>query len=255
MKVHQIPTRQRLRKGLLLLSFMLFPLTIFLFSPVVSIFGAQNGILSASLITFGLLFLFSLFLGRAWCGWACPGGGMALIGEQINPKPVRRRRLDWIKWAVWIPWVSLIVFLIIQGGGFSRVDPYYMTADGVFLAAMPDRPLAGSYFVYYLVIVLFTGLAGLVGKRAGCHTVCWMAPFMIIGRWIRNRFHWPALRLQARSADCTGCGLCDQSCPMSLEVSQMVQVNRMEDQECILCGSCVDGCSRDVIRYAFSAGK
>ncbi len=253
--IKQLPTRQRIRKGLLLLSFLFFPVTIFLFSPIVSIYGAKMGILSGSLITFGLLFLFSLFLGRAWCGWVCPGGGMAVIAEQINRKSVPRRRLGWIKWLIWIPWFSLILVLIFQGGGFSRVDPYYLTADGVFLAAAADRPLVGSYFVFYLVILLFTGLAGVVGKRTGCHTICWMAPFMIIGRWLRNRVPWPSLRLKANSTDCTGCGLCDQSCPMSLEVSQMVQCRQMENPDCILCGSCVDQCFQDVIKYSFSTGK
>ncbi len=254
-RIKQLPTRQRIRKGLLLFSFLLFPVTIFLFSPIVSIYGAKQGILNGSLIIFALLFFFSLILGRAWCGWVCPGGGMAVIVEEINQKPVHRRRLGWIKWLIWVPWFSLILVFIIQGGGFSRVDPYYLTTDGVFLAATADRPLAGSYFVFYLVILLFTGLAGVVGKRAGCHTICWMAPFMIIGRWIRNRFRWPSLRLTAHSGDCTGCGLCDQFCPMSLEVSEMVQSWQMENPDCILCGSCIDQCFKDVIKYSFSAGK
>jgi len=29
----------------------------------------------------------------------------------------------------------------------------------------------------------------------------------------------------------------------------------MEDDECMLCGSCVDGCPSDAIRYSFSAGR
>jgi len=34
----------------------------------------------------------------------------------------------------------------------------------------------------------------------------------------------------------------------------MVQRGDMENGECILCGNCVDGCPRDVIRYSFSRG-
>jgi len=35
----------------------------------------------------------------------------------------------------------------------------------------------------------------------------------------------------------------------------MVQIEKMEHPECILCGTCVDNCSKNVIRYSFSAGK
>lgn len=39
---------------------------------------------------------------------------------------------------------------------------------------------------------------------------------------------------------------------MSLEVHQMVQGGQMEDDECILCGSCVDGCTRGAICFSFA---
>lgn len=84
--------------------------------------------------------------------------------------------------------------------------------------------------------------------------ICWMAPFMMIGRWIRNRFAWPSLRLKANAATCTNCKQCTNSCPMSLDVNAMVQAEAMENSECILCGTCVDNCPTDTIRYSFSAG-
>jgi ferredoxin len=80
-----------------------------------------------------------------------------------------------------------------------------------------------------------------------------MAPFMIIGRWLRNRVHWPALRLQAAPEQCSDCLTCTRNCPMSLDVHAMVQRADMENYECILCGNCVDGCSKSAIRYTFSA--
>ena len=42
---------------------------------------------------------------------------------------------------------------------------------------------------------------------------------------------------------------------MSLDVNGMVQKRAMESSECILCGTCVDVCPKDVIHYTFSAGK
>ena len=74
-------------------------------SPYVIIDGAMNGIVNGSLVMFGLMFLSSLFLGRAWCGWVCPGGGMQEIVEPVNNRPVNGKRIDWIKWLIWIPWI------------------------------------------------------------------------------------------------------------------------------------------------------
>ena len=81
-----------------------------------------------------------------------------------------------------------------------------------------------------------------------------MAPFMILGRWLRNRGRWPSLRLQAEPGKCSDCLTCTRGCPMSLDVHAMVQRSDMEDSECILCGTCVDGCSHGAIRFTFSAG-
>jgi ferredoxin len=41
---------------------------------------------------------------------------------------------------------------------------------------------------------------------------------------------------------------------MSLDVNGMVKINRMENSECIQCGTCVDTCPQKTIRYTFSAG-
>lgn len=253
--LRQLPTRQRIRKALVLVAFLSFPITMNFLSPYVIIDGAMNGVVNGSLIMFGLMFLSSLLLGRAWCGWVCPGAGMQEIVEPVNNQKVNGAKLDWIKWLIWIPWISLIVWLALSAGGYQRVDFFHLTEDGISVAGSADRPIMFAYFIYYIVIGLFVVLAAVVGRRAGCHTICWMAPFMMIGRWIRNRFAWPSLRLAANSSTCNDCKLCTRTCPMSLDVSGMVKAEKMEHAECILCGTCVDNCTKKSIRYSFSAGR
>ncbi len=249
----QLPLRQRIRRALVLMAFLSFPVTMNFLSPYVIIDGAMNGIVNGSLVMFGLLFVSSLFLGRAWCGWVCPGSGMQEMVEPINSRAVRRG--NWIKWLIWVPWISLIVFLAVRAGGYHSINLLYHTVNGISVAGTPDRPIFIAYIIYYSVIALFVGLAIFAGRRAACHTICWMAPFMITGRWIRNRLGWPSLRLQADPSACADCKKCTGNCPMSLDVNAMVQKGRMENSECILCGTCVDNCSKHVIRYSFSAGK
>lgn len=247
--LRQLPTRQRVRKALVVLAFLTFPITMNFLSPYVIVDAAQQGIVNGSLIVFGSMFVASLFLGRAWCGWVCPGGGMQDIVEAVNNRPVKSAKMDWIKWVVWIPWVSLIIWMAIQAGGYTRVNLLHLTESGISV----DEPV--KYVTYYGVVLIFVGLAALAGRRAGCHTICWMAPFMMIGRWIRNRFGWPSLRLAADASACGNCMTCAKNCPMSLDVNAMVQAEQMEHSECILCGTCVDNCAAKAIRYSFGASK
>jgi ferredoxin-type protein NapH len=130
-----------------------------------------------------------------------------------------------------------------------RIDFFYQTNRGLSVTDLP------GLIAYVSVVALFVGLTAAAGRRAGCHTVCWMAPFMVIGRSVRNRIGWPSLRLSARQEDCAGCRKCSGECPMSIDVMERVKEGRLETPDCILCGSCVDACSRKVICYSFSAGK
>lgn len=244
----QLETRQRIRKALIIISLLLFPVIMNYFSPYVIIDSASQGIVNASLIVFGLQFLSALFLGRLWCGWVCPAGGLAEICFPINNKPVRGKA-DWIKWLIWVPWLGIIVMMVIRAGGYQHIDLLYLTESGISV----DEPW--KYIIYYAVVGMFLVLSVFMGRRAGCHTICWMAPFMILGRKLRNLGNWPALRLKAETAKCINCKKCTQNCPMSLDVNGLVQKGVMEHTECILCGTCADVCPKNVIHYSFSKGK
>lgn len=98
------------------------------------------------------------------------------------------------------------------------------------------------------VIMSFAG-----GKRALCHYVCCMAPFMIIETKISNLLKLPSLKLSVDKDKCINCGLRNKNCAMSLNVKEMVQKSSMENSECILCGGCVYNCPKGVIKYSFGS--
>jgi polyferredoxin len=251
-KIKQLPTRQRIRKALLFVSFLVFPVTLYYFSPVIIMQGASEGIINASFIVFGLMFVSSLFVGRLWCGWVCPAGALQEFGQPINNKPTPGGKFNWIKWAIWLPSIGAIAALATGAGGYHTVDPLYQLETGVTMTLPLDGGGPPWFMIYYIIIFLFLVLAVVFGRRAGCHTICWMAPFMILGRKLRNAGRWPSLRLKAAPDLCIDCQKCTRECPMSLDVNQMVQRADMEDNECILCGSCVDGCPQGAIRFSFS---
>jgi polyferredoxin len=242
--------RQSIRRALLIASFVLFPVTLNYFSPYLVVESAASGVVNGSLLVFGSMFAGSLVLGRLWCGWACPAAGLQ---ESVLPVNRRRvsRRADYVKWAIWVPWVAAIALLAVRAGGYHSVQPLYGTVGGISLAGDADRPVIAAYAVYLGVIALFFGLAAAAGRRAGCHSVCWMAPFMIAGRSLRNLGRWPALQLAADSRGCESCGNCTSECPMGLDVQSMVAAPTMEDPECVLCGTCADTCPNGVISYSF----
>jgi len=240
--------RQRIRKAVMLISLLLFPVVLNYLSPYVIIDGAMQGIVNGSLVVFALLFLSSLFFGRLWCAWLCSAGGLQETCFAISEERARGGRLNWIKWGVWIPWMATIGAMAISAGGYRAVNVFHLTDSGISV----DRP--EGYIVYYFVVGVILILSLTTGKRAFCHYGCWMAPFMVIGRKIRNVMQWPALRLKADTSTCIGCKRCTRNCPMSPEVHQMVQEGVMEHSECILCATCVDNCPKGVIAYSLSAG-
>jgi len=238
-------SRQKIRNTMTLLMFALFPVTYYYFSPYLIIMGAAEGIIVGSLIVFALLFVFSLFLGRAFCGWVCPAGATQELCARLRNKNFQDGKRNWIKYAIWAPWITVIIVMFLQAGAINAVDPLYQTYYGVSITGLESA-------VMFLVIAgLIAGIALVGGRRAACHTICWMAPFMIIGRKIRNSVNWPALQLEADSSKCVNCKACTRNCAMSLDVNGMVQNQAMENTECILCGKCVDVCPKGAIKYSF----
>jgi ferredoxin-type protein NapH len=233
-------TRQNIRKGLIVFSFFLFPAVFFYLSPLLIIQASAKGIMNGSFIVFILLFASALVFGRGYCGWVCPAAGCQEAMFLARNKKVAKG--DFVKWVLWVPWIGAIVILALKAGGYQEVDFFYQTTHGFSIGNVQ------ALVTYLIVILLLIVLPGfLFGRRSFCHHLCWMAPFMIIGRAIRNRYKWPSLRLEANAEKCIHCHACTENCPMSLPVEGMVNNNRMENIECILCDTCVDGCCEKAI--------
>jgi len=235
--------RQHIRKLIQLISMLLFPLTIYYFSPVLIVQGAVNGIIAASAVTFLILVIVAIFFGRGFCSYVCPMGAMQDYVGDINNKRAKLGKRVYIKYVIWAVWFSIIVVNYCLQRAKLRVDVSYMMTNGISISEQTD------FIIYYSIILLFLLPVFLHGRRATCHYLCWMAPFMVLGVKIRKVLHLPGLRIEADADQCAGCGKCTKECPMSLDVKNMVETQTMLQNECILCGKCVDQCPKHVINY------
>jgi len=241
-----IHDRQKARKLLGLVSALLFPVTMLYFSPGMVFRGARLGVLSGSYITFAILFISAVVFGRAWCGWLCPVAGLSEMALPVRNEPFRADRLKVTKYIIWVIWLIAIAFVVVAvGGGFRHIDPLLGTYKGISIHN------ASLLLAYYFVVGIIMAASLLAGKRGFCHTLCWMAPFMVLGRKLGNTLRLPALRLTARNEPCSGCRSCETFCPMSLPVPEMVRRGAMEHIDCILCGACADACANQVLLLSF----
>lgn len=235
--------RQKTRRTIVFLSLLLFPLTLNYFSPYVSIDGAMSGVISGSLLVFGLQFVSGIFFGRAWCGWLCPVSGLNEACLGINSRNVDARRLKIVRYAIFSVWAGILVSMFVLAGGIKGIDPLRMTETGISV----DEPM--KFIVYYSVVLLIFLVTLLVGKRGACHSICWMSPFLVAGLKLGRLLRLPQIKIYSTPAACIQCGSCDKACPMSIAVSKSVLTGCIRSSDCILCGSCADACKNGVLRY------
>lgn len=225
---------------------LLFPVTLYYFSPYLPYQGLSEGIIPGSLAFFALLFVTSTISGRLFCGWLCPAGAIQHFAAGGNPRRLQSIHLRLVKYIlIWFPWIGGLIALFLHRRGSYAVDVFYGTEYGISLT----RPEA--YVIYLAVVVLFAGLALVFGHRAACHSVCWMAPFMVFGSALGKALRFPHVHLRSRPDACTHCGSCDRACPMSLHVERIASAGNIDHHDCILCGSCVDACPAKVLSYGF----
>lgn len=229
--------KQKIRKGILAFSALMFPITFMFLSPMVIVISAADGILNGSAIIFGLLLLFSIVGSRLFCGWLCPGGAVQDFVASSNNRQWNSKWKNLSKYIIWVVWFSFIVFLWIQNRPLKGDFLYFINFDKQFIII---------YGIVMSVIYLFTLLTG---RRGMCHSLCWMAPFMVIGEKVADFLHIPRFRLKTTSNACVSCGKCNSKCPMGLNIAEMVKSGKIDSIECISCLECVDGCPKKAIGF------
>jgi ferredoxin-type protein NapH len=234
---------QKIRKPIVISTAILFHLLLIfhlLFSPVIIVMASYKGIINASFIAFILMLLLSIFFGRAYCSWFCPGCGVQEILTLIVKKKSNNSKALYIKYFIFAVWLGAIVTGYIING-FRMVDMTY---------GMTDVTIERKIILTTGAILIIVPLTAIFGQFASCKYICWQAPFMIIGTKIRDYFQFRGLRLMADIDKCKNCNVCNIKCPMNIDVMANVKNKKMNHIECILCGNCIDNCKHKVIKFS-----
>ncbi len=235
--------RQRIRTLLLIISLLLFPVTIYYFSPAVIIMAGMEGIINGSFIVFAAMLVGSIFFGRLFCAYLCPGGGLQECAGMVTDKAPKQGWRNKIKYGIWSVWLAAVILCYVHRGQIVSIDFFYPTENGISISNVY------GYVIYYGIILLILIPALIGGKRAFCHYFCWMAPFMVLGTKLRKRLHLPGLHIAVKYDGCVSCNRCNTACPMRVDVCNAVKTGGIDNAECIQCGACVDVCPQKVLAY------
>ncbi len=242
--------RQNARKLSLIVSLLLFPITLYYFSPALIINAGLNGIINGSFIVFVLMFFLSIPFGRLFCAYLCPAGGLQECAFLVNERQPKQGWRNYIKYAIWIIWLSFVILCYFQKGKIVGIDFLFETENGISVSSVQ------SYIIYYGIVCLIFMPSVLFGKRALCHYLCWMAPFMVSGTKLRKLLHLPGIHIRTNKKDhCISCGKCNKACPMGIDVMSEIECGIIGNSECIQCGACVDSCPKNVLSYGMAERK
>lgn len=245
---------QCIRRMLLFIWLLALPLSLIALSPAAIVMAGLN-----QTVTLGIIFLViwsvsSLIFGRMYCAIGCPWGAgqeimATLIPKRLSERSRKVRRI--IRYVFFGVWFGIILFSIIKHGGFKKIDLFF-PQPVESTARMVAITTPSSLIPYFLIsITLFIVLTLVIGNRAACNYFCPMNVLGIIGTKVKNLLRYPSLHLECTSKVCVGCKRCNSVCPMSINVEELVKKGDMYDEDCIMCGSCIETCNKKVVRYAW----
>lgn len=244
-----------LRAGIQIVFFLLAPsLFTEAFNGVKSIFQtiAAGEMIAWSdfLTTMTILIVFTMLLGRFFCGYACAFGALGdwiyalsdFIQTKLTKKRKKKTRLPDIPVKVqkrlqYIKYILLLFIVVMCAiGAYSSLSGW--SPWDVFSMARSGNLRLGGYIVgFVLLILIILGMAW--QERFFCQYLCPMgAVFALL-----PVLPWTSLRRNKENC-IKNCSACEKQCPVSVGLD----VDASRTGECIRCGKCVGTCPKGNIK-------
>ncbi len=216
--------------------------------------GTLYATLAWSLVAVAL----TLFLGRFFCGFACPlgtlhqfTGWLGRLGHNLASRVEanRHRRSQALKYYLLVGLLALALMGSVQTGIFDPL-PLIHRSVNLALAPLADNRLGllsdepRRYASVWLLGVVFLGVLGLnlVLPRFFCRFVCPLGGLF----GLTSRFApW---RIGKTSDKCGDCCICEEYCEGACRPS-----GTFIGSECVMCMNCLDRCPAGRVTFAHRA--
>jgi len=188
-------------------------------------------ILLAALLAVALILLVTVWLGRIWCGWACPQTVVLDIRDQLRTLlKVRTRDGNALRWA---KRATLEAVFLLLNLAVATTFIFYLVPPREVVHLLVTNTL--PFWVWATWGALFTLFYGeLLGLgRRFCTHVC---PYAKLQGVLFDRATLVVEYDRTRESDCIDCKRCVKVCPTKIDIRDGLQV------ECIACGECIDAC-------------
>jgi ferredoxin-type protein NapH len=212
-----------------------------------ALFGCPIGVIQhfvvlrqIPLFTLGVLGIYGVLVGRAFCGWACPFGALHDLINALRGKKTRNpRRYGYVKYVVLVAvlaaaWIGMDTFFckICPSGSLFAAIPFYVLNPNF-------QGFSLFFYIHIVTLVATLGLAYVV-SHFWCRYLCPLGA--IHGAFNRLSL----LRIRRDEDRCVGCQVCLQACEMGIEILEEIGVST----DCTLCGRCVEACPEHALSFS-----
>ncbi len=192
--------------------------------------AAIGGVVWAVFLTFVLLPLFTVLVGKHYCSHLCSCGALAeTVGNSFRH---RGPKADWARRA------ERFGFVFLALGAVA-------TVTGVLGHDLPVR-LYNTWVGTLLAGALAVGLYPFLGQRIWCRYWCPLAFWMNFwGRWSR-------FRISPEPGKCIDCGVCNRHCQMGIDIRSRALKGvpvTLRDTPCVACGECIVRCPMEILHF------
>lgn len=216
-------------------------------------------------MVFLTFFAFFFVIGKAFCGWVCPLGTLqewiGKIGRRFNIglRRFEKDDLGEVKRVRPVKWVLLLglVFLLplLTGLGVtphslgnpycdicpSRVATTLLTGNTEELALRMGDGWQFGLGAAANTLIGFMLVGGLALRLPFCRICPLLAFNSVFQRLSPMRLSKPT------RAHCGGCHICTEACPMDIPEISKDEGHQAYNEDCTLCGRCVEYCPQDGI--------